>query len=74
MILQTIQKERIQELKDRFDKALEDNTDELDFCLDLIEDGITEKDIQQAAGEDHAFWFRGFCDSHGLSYKKDRGE
>lgn len=61
-----LQKKRIKNLNDRFRRVLEDNTDELDFCRELIEEGITDEDIREAAGETCAHWFCRFCDSHGL--------
>lgn len=54
------------ELEDRFDNALEDYEDELDFYSDLLDMGITIEMVEKYLGKSQAEHMKVFCEEYGL--------
>lgn len=55
-----------EEIRSRFEYALEDWDSELDFYMDLLEIGITVQMVRKYAGNKHADHMEQFCKKHGL--------
>lgn len=54
------------EISARFEAALEENWDELDFYMDLLEIGITVDMVRKYMDNEHADHMKQFCYEHGL--------
>ena len=54
------------ELEARFEIAIEEQMDELDFYMDLLEIGITIKQVEEYMGIEKANHMKKFCKEHGL--------
>ena len=55
-----------EELSTRFEKAEEEQLDELDFYTDLLEIGITVDMVRKYMSDKHADIMEKFCEEHGL--------
>lgn len=55
-----------EKLKSKYEKATEEQTDELDFYMDLLEIGITVDLIRKYLDAEHATAMESFCKEHGL--------
>lgn len=55
-----------EELPVIFEKALEEQADELDFYMDLLETGITVHMVKKYVGYEEAYHMEVFCVEHGL--------
>lgn len=54
------------ELEARYEIAIEENIDELDFYMDLLEIGITVDHVRECMGKEKAKHMKDFCKEHGL--------
>ena len=54
------------EISARFENALENQVDELDFYMDLLETGINVAMIEKYIGKEAAIHMEEFCKEHGL--------
>lgn len=54
------------EIMSRFENAIETETDELDFYMELLDNGVTEKIIRDCIGDEAANHMKMFCEEHGL--------
>lgn len=55
-----------EEIGVRFENALENWDDELDFYMDLIETGITVDMVRKYMDDETADHMKTFCEEHGL--------
>ena len=55
-----------EELSTRFEKAEDEQLDELDFYRDLLEIGITIDMVRKYMGDSYADTMKKFCEEHGL--------
>ena len=54
------------EISARYEYALEEQIDELDFYMDLLEIGITVDMVRKYMDDEHANHMKEFCEEHGL--------
>ena len=54
------------EISSRFENAIEENWDELDFYMDMLETGITVDMVRKYMDDEHAVHMQHFCEEHGL--------
>lgn len=54
------------EISARYEIALEEQMDELDFYMDLMEIGITVDMVRKYMDDEHADHMENFCKEHGL--------
>lgn len=54
------------ELDARWENAIEEQPDELDFYIDLLEMGITIDIVRRYRGDEDADHMKEFCEEHGL--------
>ena len=50
----------------KYEKASEEQWDELDFYMDLLEIGITVDMVRKYMSDNHADIMEKFCEEHGL--------
>lgn len=55
-----------EEISVRYERAIEDQLDELDFYMDLLEIGITVEMVRKYMDDEHADSMKEFCEEHGL--------
>ena len=54
------------EIQSRFDNAIENDEDELDFYMEMLEIGINVEMVRKYMGDDIAKHMEKFCKEHGL--------
>ena len=54
------------EIKARYERAIEEQHDELDFYMELLENGITVDMVRKYMDDEHASAMNLFCKEHGL--------
>lgn len=54
------------EISARFERAIEEEWDELDFYMDMLEIGITVDMVRKYMDDEHANHMQRFCEEHGL--------
>ena len=55
-----------EEISAHYERAIEEQLDELDFYMDLLEIGITVEMVSKYMGDEHADIMKKFCEEHGL--------
>ena len=55
-----------EEISARYENAMEEQMDELDFFMDLLEIGITVDMVREYMDDEHADRMKDFCEEHGL--------
>lgn len=55
-----------EEISSRYEKATDEQEDELDFYMELLEIGITVDMVRKYMGDDRADVMQEFCEDHGL--------
>ena len=55
-----------EEISARYERAIEEQMDELDFYMDLLEIGITVEMVRKYMDDEHADIMKKFCEEHGL--------
>ena len=55
-----------EELSARYERAIEEQIDELDFYMELLEIGITVGMVRDYMGNENADAMEMFCNEHGL--------
>ena len=55
-----------EEISARYERAIEEQLDELDFYMDLLEIGITVEMVRKYMDDEHADIMKKFCEEHGL--------
>ena len=55
-----------EEISARFENAIEEWDDELNFYIDLLETGITVDMVRKYMDDEHADHMQKFCEEHGL--------
>lgn len=54
------------DLKEKFEKVLDDYSDETEFYSDLLEMGITVDVVARQVGKEQAEHMKKYCEEHGL--------
>ena len=54
------------EISARYEHAIDEQIDELDFYMDLLEIGITVDMVRKYMDDEHAIHMKEFCEKHGL--------
>lgn len=62
------------ELEARYENAIEEQMDELDFYMDLLEIGITVDMVREYMDDEHADHMKKFCEEHGLIQEGNNNE
>lgn len=55
-----------EEISARYERAIDEQLDELDFYMDLLEIGITVDMVRNYMGDEKADVMKKFCEEHGL--------
>ena len=55
-----------EEIRARMQYAVENNLDELDFYMEMLEDGIDVEMVRRFVGDEAADHMQEFCEEHGL--------